>query len=99
MHKRQPLPEASSATWEPPLSKWCLIPIKGGPRSSLDAVMANATMEPGLFGKRLVGGACWTLAYEIQFYFLAACFFLIGPRNKPEHACLFWLLAPVASMV
>lgn len=56
---------------------------------------ANLTMVHGFFGIRNVSGVYWTLAIEIQFYFLIFLVLLIGQVRRIRYALGVWLLASI----
>src|ERR1051326_6373131 len=56
---------------------------------------ANLTMVHGFFGIRDVSGVYWTLAVEIQFYFLIFLILLIGQIRRLGYLLGLWLLASV----
>lgn len=57
--------------------------------------LANLTMVHGFFGIRDVSGVYWTLAVEIQFYFLIFVVLLFGQARRIGYLLGLWLLASI----
>lgn len=59
---------------------------------SLDTILFNFTMFPGLFDRGFVVGVYWTLVHELVFYLLCLLLHLVGWLRQSQKIALFTLL-------
>jgi peptidoglycan/LPS O-acetylase OafA/YrhL len=62
---------------------------------TLRQYLVNLTMVQGFFGVPDVSGVYWTLAVEIQFYFLTFLVLLFGQVRRLSYLLGLWLLASI----
>jgi peptidoglycan/LPS O-acetylase OafA/YrhL len=78
------------------LTAFCIVVIQSHHAPvTLRQYLANLTMVQGFFGVSDVSGVYWTLAVEIQFYFLTFLVLLFGQVRRLSYLLGLWLLASI----